>query len=85
MTILGENLAAGPIRERPRYLTSGRVGRRYEKTVRTIDRWLDAGILPQPDLVIRGRRYWAAETLEKFHAEQRDLARGRHRTVEPTA
>jgi hypothetical protein len=42
------DLTAGPIRERPLYLTSGRVGRRYEKTVRTIDRWLDAGIFPNP-------------------------------------
>jgi hypothetical protein len=71
------DLTAGPIRERPLYLTSGRVGRRYGRTVRTLDRWLAAGIFPPPDLVICDRRYWKPETLDRFDAGQGALARDR--------
>jgi hypothetical protein len=40
MTTLEGHLTAGPIKEAPLYFTSGRVARRYAKTVRTLDRWL---------------------------------------------
>jgi hypothetical protein len=71
MTTLEGRLTAGPINEAPLYLTSGRVARRYAKTVRTLDRWLHSGLFPKPDLVIHERRYWTAETLDRFDAEQK--------------
>jgi hypothetical protein len=74
------HLTAGPIKESPLYITAGRVARRYEKTPRTIDRWLAAGILPLPDLVIRGRRYWTSATLDRFDAEQKAATRSRLRS-----
>jgi hypothetical protein len=72
-----KNLTAGPVRDEPLYLTSGRVARRYAKTVRTLDRWLAAGLFPRPDLTIRERRYWTAETLDRFDAEHRAATRAR--------
>jgi predicted DNA-binding transcriptional regulator AlpA len=42
---------------------------RYSVTERTIDRWLDGGILPEP-LRINGLRYWRLGELE-----QRERAR----------
>jgi hypothetical protein len=74
MTLEG-HLTGGPIKDEPLYLTSGRVARRYAKTVRTLDRWLAAGLFPQPDLTIRERRYWTAETLDRFDAEQKAATR----------
>jgi MerR-like DNA binding protein len=75
MTTLQGRLTAGPIREAPLYYTSGRVARRYAKTVRTLDRWLDGGLFPPPDLTIHKRRYWTAETLDRFDAQQKAATR----------
>lgn len=30
----------------------------------TLWRWIKAGTIPQPTLVIRGRNYWARETID---------------------
>jgi MerR HTH family regulatory protein len=38
---------------------------RYSVVDRTIDRWLDRGLLPAP-LIINGRRYWDETELEEF-------------------
>jgi hypothetical protein len=73
-------LTAGPVRDESLYLTSGRVARRYAKTVRTLDRWLAAGLFPRPDLIIRDRRYWTLETLAQF--EQQTVTRSRSGTAE---
>ncbi len=72
-TFEGHHLTAGPIKDVPLYLTTGRIARRYEKTPRTIDRWLAAGLFPKPDLVIRGKRYWSAQTVDRFDNEQKAL------------
>jgi hypothetical protein len=40
------------------------VCRRYNVVSRTVDRWLEAGILPQPIRVI-GLRYWRLSDLER--------------------
>jgi hypothetical protein len=74
MSTFEGRLTAGPIKEAPLYYTSGRVARRYEKTVRTLDRWLAAGLFPKPDLVIADRRYWMAQTLDQFDAKQKAAA-----------
>lgn len=42
---------------------------RYSVSDRTIDRWLDAGILPSPIYVNR-RRYWLEEELERRERER---------------
>ena len=42
---------------------------RYGISDRTVDRWVEAGVLPKP-IYINGRRYWDAEELG-----QRDDAR----------
>jgi DNA-binding transcriptional MerR regulator len=41
------------------------VAERYDVCVRTIDRWLDQGILPPP-VVINNRRYFYLADLEKL-------------------
>jgi hypothetical protein len=42
---------------------------RYSVTERTIDRWLDSGILPEP-LRINGIRYWRLGELELRERER---------------
>jgi DNA-binding transcriptional MerR regulator len=38
---------------------------RYDVVPRTIDRWIDSGILPPP-IWIGGRRYWSSSALEQI-------------------
>lgn len=50
---------------------AGVVSRRYGRSVRTIDRWLDDDELgfPRP-VVIRGRRYWRESDLVEWERKQ---------------
>jgi DNA-binding transcriptional MerR regulator len=41
------------------------VADRYGVSLRTLDRWLKRKIIPPPDRVINGRRYWYLESLER--------------------
>ena len=47
-----------------RQLTTRALCERYSVSDRTIDRWLDAGILPPP-MRINRRRYWDLEEIER--------------------
>jgi predicted DNA-binding transcriptional regulator AlpA len=52
-----------------RKLRASAVAARYSITVRTVDRWLEAGILPEP-LRIHKTRYWdesEIEAMERRH------------------
>jgi hypothetical protein len=55
-----------------RLLTMRALCERYSVVDRTIDRWLAAGILPQPSAIIQHRRYWDEADLV---SRERDLAR----------
>jgi DNA-binding transcriptional MerR regulator len=52
-----------------RLLPVGQVCRRYSVTDRTIDRWLERKILPEP-IRINRYRYWRVSDLEKFERER---------------
>jgi len=55
-----------------RMLPTRQVCARYGITDRTVDRWLESGILPPP-LRINGLRYWRQRELEQRERElQRD-------------
>ena len=41
------------------------LAQRHRVSIRTIERWVEAGILPQPTLRIRGRKFWPAGTTAK--------------------
>ena len=41
------------------------VARRLDRSVRTVDRYVEVGILPEP-LRIRGRRFWPAGVMPKY-------------------
>jgi hypothetical protein len=43
------------------------VARRLDRSVRTVDRYVEVGILPEP-LRIRGRRFWPAGVMPKIDA-----------------
>jgi hypothetical protein len=40
------------------------IAERHKVSIRTVERWVEAGILPQP-LRIRGRKFWPRGTLAK--------------------
>jgi predicted DNA-binding transcriptional regulator AlpA len=56
-----------------RMLPTRSVCKRYEITDRTVDRWVENGILPPP-LRINGLRYWPERELEQ---RERDFQRSR--------
>jgi hypothetical protein len=60
-----------PAKKRRKRLTSRDVCARYNVCTRTIDRWVADPRLafPKP-LVIRRRRYWDEDELDKFEATQ---------------
>jgi hypothetical protein len=43
------------------------IAERHKVSIRTVERWTEAGILPQP-LRIRGRKFWPAGTTAKVDA-----------------
>jgi hypothetical protein len=46
-------------------VTPRKIAETYNVCVRTVERWVDAGILPEPDR-IRGRKSWPPGTAPKF-------------------
>jgi predicted site-specific integrase-resolvase len=63
------------------------VSRRYNISTKTVDRWLEDGILPPPILVINRVRYWCEQELDAFDAalvaEQKAKRQGVTREVIP--
>jgi hypothetical protein len=56
-----------------RLVSSRGVTARYgDISLRTLDRWIARGVVPKPDRVIAGRRYWHWESLEQ--ADRRNTA-----------
>lgn len=53
--------------EGKRYLVSGQLARRYERTTRTISRWIEnpPNGFPLP-VRINGRHFWDAEAIEAW-------------------
>lgn len=51
--------------------------------LRTVQRWVQAGVLPPPDVVINGRGYWNEARLDE-HDRQRVIDAGRHLTKTPS-
>jgi hypothetical protein len=45
--------------------TSASVARRLDRSVRTVDRYVELGILPAP-IKIRGKRFWPAGVMPKI-------------------
>jgi len=43
------------------------VAKRHQVCIRTVERWVEAGILPQP-MRINGRKFWPAGTVAKRDA-----------------
>jgi DNA-binding transcriptional MerR regulator len=63
-----------------RRLAIRKVRERYDVCGRTIDRWLEKGILPPP-IFVRGRRYWELSALEQ--AERAGMKATRDVTFNP--
>jgi DNA-binding transcriptional MerR regulator len=63
-----------------RRLAIRKVRERYDVSGRTIDRWLEQGILPPP-IFVRGRRYWELSALEQ--AERAGMKATRDVTFNP--
>ena len=62
-----------------RMLPTRSVCERYNITERTVDRWLENGILPTP-VRINGLRYWPERELEQ---REREFQRDYEKTNEP--
>ena len=48
-----------------RVLPARAVADRYGVHLRSITRWVARGVIPPPDQIIVGRRYWLSKTLEE--------------------
>jgi hypothetical protein len=56
------------------YRSKRAVASRYNRTVRTIDRWIHLGILPPPDININGHDMWLDATLDDADEARRPEA-----------
>jgi hypothetical protein len=52
-----------------RLLPTSGVGARYNRSSRTIDRWVREGVIPPPRY-IRGLKYWDEEELDRQRGER---------------
>jgi predicted DNA-binding transcriptional regulator AlpA len=52
-----------------RKLTTPLLCARYSVSDRTIDRWIESGILPRP-MMINGRRYWDEADIEQMERKR---------------
>jgi hypothetical protein len=43
---------------------------RYKKNPKTVERWVESGVLPPPDLTINGQWYWRRQTIERNERER---------------
>jgi predicted site-specific integrase-resolvase len=50
-------------------LTTRKLAEQNAVSIRTVERWTDAGILPQP-MRINGRKFWPANTKPKLDAPE---------------
>jgi hypothetical protein len=50
-----------------KWLPAEKLRNRYNRSARTIDRWVEVGVLPPP-VYIRRRRYWDEEVLNEHDA-----------------
>jgi hypothetical protein len=50
--------------------TKKRLAKRYVKHPKTVERWVESGVLPPPDLVIQNQWYWRRYTIEKNERER---------------
>jgi predicted DNA-binding transcriptional regulator AlpA len=76
---LAKGVAARELQKQSeRLLPMGQMRKRYGVSDRTIDRWLETGILPQP--VRMGQtRFWRLSDLEKIERDR--IRRGKPRTT----
>jgi MerR HTH family regulatory protein len=56
---------SGPMRQ----LSTRRLAEKFDVSMRTIDRWIERGIIP-PGKRIRGRRFWPDDTEPKYDAAE---------------
>jgi hypothetical protein len=57
-----------------RFLTTKGVAERYNRSTRTIARWVIQGVLPPPDLTINDKHLWSGETLAGFEQRAKGAA-----------
>ena len=62
-----ETFSATPKQPTTSLESAATVARRLDRSVRTVDRYVEVGILPEP-LRIRGRRFWPAGVMPKIDA-----------------
>ena len=64
-------------------LSARRVADRYSVHIRTLARWTTRKVIPPPDEIINGRRYWYAENLDAAD-RRRTLEAGKGATAHHT-
>jgi hypothetical protein len=67
-----------------RLLTSRRVADRYSIHIRSVERWVSAGVIPPPDETINGRKYWYEDSLDQADRQRTVEAGARGQPVAPS-
>jgi hypothetical protein len=66
------------------FFTKVALGARYKVTTRSIDRWIEAGLFPKPDIHLpNGWPAWASATIEQH--ERTLVAKPARKPIEETA
>jgi hypothetical protein len=52
------------------FLTKRLLAQRYKKNPKTIERWTQSGVLPEPDMIVAKQPYWRRGTIERNERER---------------
>jgi hypothetical protein len=58
------------------YLTKRLLAERYKRNPKTVERWVEAGVLPPPDMVVARQPYWRRHTIEQNERERMSAREG---------
>ena len=67
-------MSSTEMRSARKYLNKPDLADRYNRTVKTIDRWLKLKILPKADLVLNRREFWDEGKLDQHDRETTETA-----------
>jgi hypothetical protein len=58
------------------FLTKRLLAERYKRNPKTVERWVESGVLPAPDMIVARQPYWRRQTIERNERERMSAREG---------